>query len=156
MVLNLVAIQINHWKAKIVVAPNQLTKITGSVLTFQQFLLLSENGQIFQLADFGYSDADDLLGAQASRLHADGTSAIQWDSFLAVTISSLPPQSFDLVTVSLSIAAVNDALVAVSASVTGLEDTPYIFSSKIGVSSNIQTIPLCFITTPASHFKHRT
>lgn len=35
-------------------------------------LSLEDIAYIFTLADFGYSDANDLVGAQASRLHADG------------------------------------------------------------------------------------
>lgn len=65
---------------------------------------LEDTPYVFQLADFGYSDANDLVGAQASRLHADGTSAIQWDNFTAVTLSSLP-QAGNLTLNGLAVAA---------------------------------------------------
>jgi hypothetical protein len=58
--------------------------------------------------------------------------------------------SSGIVTVSLTINAVNDAPVAVAASVTGTEDTPYIFNwsdfhvsdvDSIDLAINIDTLP---------------
>ncbi|OGS96465.1 MAG: hypothetical protein A3H31_08415 [Gallionellales bacterium RIFCSPLOWO2_02_FULL_57_47] len=63
--------------------------------------------------------------------------------------SVLDPQSSGIVTVSLTINAVNDAPVAVSATVTGTEDTPYIFTWSDFKVSDVDSADLAItINTP--------
>lgn len=54
---------------------------------------LEDNPYIGQLADFGYRDANDLVVAQASRLHADGTYAIQKKAKFETNNSAPLPQT---------------------------------------------------------------